>query len=190
MNIVAGYFTEDWEKIAATLPAGADLKATRSALEDAALAFTLTPTLRRAGFPELDYEEARDLAQKLQLMLAYDFIDRKFSVLIQELEKFIEIMDGMAMVRDRHTHEERRRMINPRPQDIAKLTYYDAVFAVWTAAGGQLRTSRHPLTGAVTGPLVRFFLAAVRPVMGQDTPREATIKGIVAKARERAEARA
>jgi hypothetical protein len=59
---------------------------------------------------------------------------------------------------------------------------YDGVLLVWTENGGVLRfsTSR---TGVPAGPLVRFFLACITPVMGAETPSVRSIPGIVRRER-------
>jgi hypothetical protein len=47
-----------------------------------------------------------------------------------------------------------------------KIWYQSGVLKVWVALDGKLRFSRNPLTGKISGPLVRFFAAATHPVHG------------------------
>lgn len=190
MNLMVGYFDEDWQRVAPLLPPGADEAMARRALEAAALAYTLEPTLKGSGFPSFDHAEARDLAQSLQALLAYDFIEKNYASLYRELDRFIQTMDGLSDIRRQQSNDDKRRGIKTRPQDKAKFSYYDAVLKAWQDAGGRLATSKHPITGDVRGPLVRFFLAAVTPVMSEHSPTAATIPGIVTAARKRIQARA
>jgi hypothetical protein len=55
---------------------------------------------------------------------------------------------------------------------------YYGVLRVWVDNGGRLATSTSR-TGVTTGPLVRYFLACVGPVMGTETPRPRSIPAII-----------
>ena len=47
-----------------------------------------------------------------------------------------------------------------------KIWHKSEVLKVWVALGGELRFSRKPNTGKISGPLARFFAAATHPVHG------------------------
>jgi hypothetical protein len=59
---------------------------------------------------------------------------------------------------------------------------YDGVLMIWLVNGGELRFST-TLDGVPTGPLVRFFLACVRPVMGGEAPAVHSVSDIIKRAR-------
>lgn len=70
----------------------------------------------------------------------------------------------------------------PRERDRTRRIFRRAIFQSWTSAGGELRTANNP---QVAGPLIRYFLALARPVMGDDTPTLATIAGYIREERKR-----
>jgi len=59
---------------------------------------------------------------------------------------------------------------------------YDGVLMIWIENGGELRLSTSR-TGVPTGPLVRFFLACIGPVMAAETPSARSIPAIIRRAR-------
>ena len=71
-------------------------------------------------------------------------------------------------------------------QRTPRLRYQFAVLGIWVNIGGKLTTTWENLakgsdatTGAVTGPLVRYFCAVTEPVMKKDMPTPHGIRDIV-----------
>jgi len=57
------------------------------------------------------------------------------------------------------------RKLDPAfPRCTPKDAFRFSVLQTWTKLGGKLRFSRHPISGSMTGPLVRFFSAVTEPV--------------------------
>jgi len=61
-----------------------------------------------------------------------------------------------------------------------RATYFRGVLDVWLHLGGELKISRHPVSGDVRGPLWRYFAAAIEPVTGADAISAASFPGLVA----------
>ncbi len=62
------------------------------------------------------------------------------------------------------------------PTHSARVEYFHGVLLTWMALGGKLRL---PSDG-LSGPLARFFFAAVGPVMGEEQPSPSSLRDIVA----------
>lgn len=69
------------------------------------------------------------------------------------------------------------------PTAPARTVYQHTVLDVWLRLGGQLKISRHPLSGEVSGPLWRYFQSAAAPVMGSDMPSPASFPRLVSSYR-------
>jgi hypothetical protein len=53
---------------------------------------------------------------------------------------------------------------------------------LWTDEfGGRLTTTRGPISGEISGDLVRYFFAVARPVMGEATPSVQSLSDIVTR---------
>ncbi len=64
------------------------------------------------------------------------------------------------------------------------VVYYQAILRVWTELGGRLSLSRSAgFSSRVSCPLVRYFFAVVRPVMGSRTPSLLSLHDIVDRQR-------
>jgi hypothetical protein len=63
-------------------------------------------------------------------------------------------------------HVSPNRIDDGFPRTTLKSDYHGAVLRVWTELGGKLKVSRHPATGKIKGPLVRYFSAVTQPVHG------------------------
>jgi hypothetical protein len=70
-----------------------------------------------------------------------------------------------------------------RREDPHRDMLYGGVFRVWTNLGGQLKFSRSA-KGETGGPLVRFFLACVGPILDAQTPKSSSIPQIIKAERE------
>jgi hypothetical protein len=77
-----------------------------------------------------------------------------------------------------------------REHERARKLFYKELLAIWQTMGGKLSISRGRSNSRhresrfqVSGPLLRFFLAVARPVMGENAPRPETIAGIVSRHR-------
>ena len=66
------------------------------------------------------------------------------------------------------------------PLAAPRTAYFREVLSVWVDLGGELRVSRHPLSGETRGPLWRFFAATIEPVIGADVISPASFPGVVA----------
>jgi hypothetical protein len=55
---------------------------------------------------------------------------------------------------------------NDYPAATPKALYQYEVLSVWIKLSGKLKISRHPTTGKIKGPLVRYFSAVTQPVHG------------------------
>jgi hypothetical protein len=63
---------------------------------------------------------------------------------------------------------------------------HEGVLRVWTERlGGGLRFSNSPSGGSPYGPLIRFFIACVAPVMGDETPQPSGVAEIIDRERRR-----
>jgi hypothetical protein len=66
------------------------------------------------------------------------------------------------------------------PLNKPRIEYFRGIFSTWTALGGKLGVSKHPASGAIGGPLTRFFFAVATPVMGsKEVPAMSTFPAIV-----------
>jgi integrase len=61
-----------------------------------------------------------------------------------------------------------------------RVRFQSCVLLIWVAdLGGQLRLSRHPKSGTIQGPLVKYFFAVTLPVMGVNTPSPESLPDII-----------
>lgn len=64
-----------------------------------------------------------------------------------------------------------------------QVVYFQRVLWLWTDVfGGKLQSS-HNASGEVSGPLVRYFFAVTRPVMGDETPSVESLPNIIERQR-------
>jgi hypothetical protein len=72
-------------------------------------------------------------------------------------------------------------------RDQARENFYQAVFDAWELSGGELTLpTRGKLpTRETDSPLLRFFFAVVRPVLGRETPKASSFEAIVRRVRHR-----
>jgi hypothetical protein len=60
-----------------------------------------------------------------------------------------------------------------------QVVFFQRILLLWTDFGGKLKLSRDPDTRQNRGPLVRYFLAVIRPVMKDKTPSLQSLRDIV-----------
>ena len=67
-----------------------------------------------------------------------------------------------------------------RREDPHRELLFWGVFQTWTNLGGELNRSKTP----PGGPLFRFFLACIEPILGKETPAHSSIPKIIERERE------
>jgi hypothetical protein len=65
-----------------------------------------------------------------------------------------------------------------------RVVYLQRILMLWTMFGGKLQISRHPVSGKISGPLVRYLTAVTVPVMGRDAPKPVSFPGYIKRQRE------
>jgi hypothetical protein len=69
--------------------------------------------------------------------------------------------------------------------DRPALFFQQQVLSLWTDLfGGRLTVTTDPVTNESKGPLVRYFFAVARPVMGKLTPSIQSFRDIVERQKE------
>jgi hypothetical protein len=107
--------------------------------------------------PGDDYESPLDLA-----VFYYDAYDDVLFRLKDLLKPSVEELTG-----DRADRRDER-------------TWFQfLVLKVWTDLGGRLTRTYDPQFGKISGPLLDYFFAAVRPVMGDDAPSPQSVPAII-----------
>lgn len=84
----------------------------------------------------------------------------------QWYSKELEVLLAISVMAQKHAVGIREGINDGYPESTAKGLYHSRVLDVWTELGGKLRFSRHPSTGHIKGPLVRYFLAVTQPLHG------------------------
>ena len=103
--------------------------------------------------------------------------------------KTVECLEGLAATaRGNHRDYERHGKNFSRRKNPDRESLYADVLRIWTdIAGGSLSLSNDEKKG-LRGPLVRFFMAAVREIVHPDaSPRVVTVKDIVKREKKRRE---
>jgi hypothetical protein len=59
------------------------------------------------------------------------------------------------------------------------VVFYQSILWHWTDLGGSLTFTKDPSSGKISGPLVKYFFAVVRPVMGERAPSVKSLPDIV-----------
>lgn len=79
--------------------------------------------------------------------------------------EMLALMKIRVMARSRVVHLS-EKIDDGYPKATPKAHYQFYVLEMWTRLGGKLRFSRHPSSGKIKGPLVRYFSAVTEPVYG------------------------
>jgi hypothetical protein len=178
-ELVAFTFTAtEWSAIVSTspnpLPKGADLKAARIELQDAAtvyLAGRHWPKKLRAGLPAW-----RKTCKSIERALEHAEKQRQDKIAVEspELDKIVAglrdlsqiarslLLPLMAMSGDRRG-----------TRDSSRDRLYSSALSLWTKMGGELKFSR-PSGGAKStrpgGPTIRFLEIALKPILKDEMP--------------------
>jgi hypothetical protein len=129
----------------------------------------------------LRLEDGREIDLEGALRLGLEgMIDPRGPLLMSHIQNLLR--DGLAHALVDHlvqTAQDRTkplrvggsRLKRVRDQDLPRMYYYRDLLRIWTRKiGGQLRFSRHPISGEPRGPLIRFLRAATGPVLGAEAP--------------------
>jgi hypothetical protein len=97
---------------------------------------------------------------------------------VTEIDEQLESLHNFRLIVASRATELERNVISwpPAPVHSARVEYFHGVLRTWMMAGGKLRL---PSDG-LSGPLARFFFAAVGPVMEADQPSRSSLRDIVA----------
>jgi hypothetical protein len=106
---------------------------------------------------------------------------------LEDWTRFGEVADLVAKIRDQ-ADEIGGTPFCWKPSIVESVTgrldpsvvYQQRILAMWTNRfGGRLTITRDPISGEISGPLVRYFLSVARPVMGQRMPSLQSLPDIV-----------
>jgi hypothetical protein len=175
------YTADEWQRIAAACPSGLSAQA-RRALSTAARQFSALGNshewLKAFSVREQQrWNEVSKLAAQLRGAIwrateHHALIDgyvKKLDAGLSKLEKDAKAHGGPRPVVTRNTLLQR---------------YYQAVLCVWTDhLGREIKRSNDG--NHESGPLARFFNAAIEPVLGDAAPANGTLKGIFEREKRR-----
>jgi hypothetical protein len=150
------YTAEQRRAIQKELPPGADVEAELETLEKSASAYL-----------SLSRQRARYFTSKGKLQ-GREFIGQ------QEQSLNTDKLAGH--------YKETARLFSGR-RNLYRELLFDGVLYVWTRLGGKLAVSTAPNGGRATGPLLRFFLACVGPVLKEQTPSPHSVWDIIERQR-------
>lgn len=150
------YTAEQRRAIQEELPRGANLKAELKTLEKSANAYL-----------SLSRHRARYFTSKGKLQVR-EFIEQQ------------EQSPNAARLAEHY--KETARLFSGR-KNLYRELLFDGVLFVWTRLGGKLAVSTAPNGGRATGPLLRFFLACIGPVLKEQTPSPHSVWDIIERQR-------
>ncbi len=195
--MIDGRYTEqEWLNIELTLPRAAGANQARGALEAAAAQYDedrqttvrmLNAASKRNQWSDI-HRQGEKLLQSINAIGDWlppvwgddgqpDFLGHRaqlverLSLLLAHAQENVWTYDSQAK---RHAGQ----------QDPDRDRLFSCVLKVWTDdLGAELKVSNS--SGKTTGPLIRFFDAAVSPILGRETPKPNSVRDIVKRERDR-----
>jgi hypothetical protein len=120
--------------------------------------------------------------KKQRVLLANAFAKAESIVGLEEYTQLCENILAQIDLAVRHQAMFGRKY--QAKKDPVRTLLYDAVLAKWERLGGQMNIStRMHGRAKPSGLVIDFMIAALRPIMGDDTPGEEMLKKIVRKRR-------
>jgi hypothetical protein len=180
------YDEAEWAAVVAAIPSaladGADLDAERKGLEYVATSYlNLMHHHRRRskdGFPTKAWQQKRArAAADLANAEKAGIIASVLSDLREDLRRADAAVEGWGILGREHQGRK----------DPARDWLYDAALAMWKRLGGELGVSRLSFTEdakrEASGPLIRFLVATLTPIMTDRTPGVEALAKVVIKSR-------
>jgi len=167
------YSGAQWSSIARELPPGADHDAMRLHLEAICGVYVQGRIYSNRPLPTLDEEignhrRVARLSRELASAYTEEIITGPPLETEQRRERVLRELSELAAHCD-HTAEyfvEAKRRGRPGPKgDVSKDLLLSNLLSLWSESGGAIQTSTSR-DGSEGGPLVRFIIAAAKPVLG------------------------
>jgi len=206
------YSAAEWAEIKASIEAmtklplqESDLDRVRRALLRVArrylseIAEPLTPTQRKR-LAARSWRRVAHASEKLHVLLSacaeqrlgelaegqylHSWERKKFDRLVNALVDLRVEANNWAVHYDERTEEDLPGILLARDMNNPRVVFQFEILNTWAKCGGKLRISRHPINGAIRGPLARYFAAVTRPVMGSRAPSLQSLPSIVARQKE------